>query len=73
MPSLATWSDLSYLITKQPNQGEKIMKKTIFLSILAGLSALAVVLAPPIAGNRAHRKIKELEEQEAEKAKSRDD
>jgi hypothetical protein len=49
------------------------MKKTVFLSILAGLSALAAVLAPPIAGNRAHQKIKKLEEQEAEEAKSRDD
>ena len=49
------------------------MKKTIFLSILAGLSALAAVLAPPIVGNRVYQKIKDLEEQESEEAKSRDD
>jgi hypothetical protein len=49
------------------------MKKTVFLSILAGLSALAVALAPAIAGNRAYQKIRELEEQEAKKAKPQDD
>ena len=47
------------------------MKKIAFLSVLGVLSALAVALAPPILGNRAYRKIKELEEQEAKEKETR--
>lgn len=48
------------------------MKKIGFLAILGTLSALAVALAPAIAGNRAYKQIKELEEQE-EKEKLEED
>ena len=48
------------------------MKKIGFLAVLGALSALAVVLAPSIAGNRAYKAIKKAEEEE-KKAQENDD